>query len=427
MYSDLLKQTIREVSEKLGADSKAARLFANCYPNTLETTTKALEDGRYFVFTGDIPAMWLRDSSAQVRHYLPLAKEHPEIAAMIEGLCRQHTFCMLQDPYANAFNETSNGHCYRHDQTDMIPLDWERKYEIDSLCYPIQLAYLLWKTTGREGHLDAAFHQMLRTVTDLWILEQHHENSPYRFVRTDCPPSDTLPLEGKGNPVVYTGMTWSGFRPSDDACLYGYLIPSNMFAVVVLKMGAQIAQDLFADKALAFDMLRLREEIDQGIKEYGIIDHPRYGKMYAYEVDGHGGVNLMDDANVPSLLSIPYLGYTSWDDPVYQNTRRFILSEDNPYYYKGTALSGIGSPHTPKHYVWPIALCVEGLTTHDPAEAERIMKLLTSSDAGTGYMHEGVFKDDPSRFTRSWFAWANSIFSEFVLHYLKLKEKTCNL
>ena len=427
MFSEILKQTIREVTEKLGADSKAAQLFANCYPNTLETTTKVLEKGQYFVFTGDIPAMWLRDSSAQVRHYLPLAAQNEEIAGMIEGLCRRQTVCILQDPYANAFNETANGHCYRHDQTDMIPLDWERKYEIDSLCYPIQLAYLLWKTAGREGHLDEAFHRMLRTVTDLWVTEQRHEDSPYRFVRTDCPPSDTLPFNGKGAPVGYTGMTWSGFRPSDDACRFGYLIPSNMFASVALKMGAEIAETVFGDEKLSEDMLTLRTQIDEGIRRFGIVRHPVYGEMYAYEVDGLGGVNLMDDANVPSLLSIPYLGYTSKDDPIYMNTRRFVLSRENPYYYEGSVLSGIGSPHTPPDHIWPIALSMEGLTTDDPEEVERLMDLLCVSDAGTGYMHEGVFKNDPRRFTRSWFAWANSLFSEFVLHYLNVKEKTCNL
>jgi len=426
MFSHILNRTIREITEKLGADSKAAQLFANCYPNTLETTTKALEDGRYFVFTGDIPAMWLRDSSAQVRHYLPLAAECEEIAAMIEGLCRQQTACILADPYANAFNETQSGRCYRHDQTDMIPLDWERKYEIDSLCYPIQLAYLLWKTAGRRGHLTEDFHRMLRTVTDLWKTEQHHENSPYRFIRTDCPPSDTLPYEGKGSPVGYTGMTWSGFRPSDDACRFGYLIPSNMFAAVVLKLGAELASDIFKDAVLCGDMLLLREQIEEGIRRFGIVHHPDFGDLYAYEVDGLGGVNLMDDANVPSLLSIPYLGYTAPDDPIYLNTRRFILSRQNPYYYEGTALCGIGSPHTPPDYIWPIALSMQGLTTEDPEEAERLLTLLTLSDGNTGYMHEGVCKDDPSRFTRSWFAWANSLFSEFVLHYLNLKEKTCN-
>lgn len=421
MFESILQETIDKVSSILGKDSHAALLFANCYPNTLSTTTKKLDNGQYFVFTGDIPAMWLRDSSAQVRHYLPLTKQHAEIREMIAGLSMRQAECILQDPYANAYNEEPNGQCYSHDLTDSIPLDWERKYEIDSLCYPIQLAFLLWKTCGETSHLNENFHKMLNTIYSLWKNEQHHEESSYSFIRSNCPPSDTLPENGKGNPVGYTGMTWSGFRPSDDACKYGYLVPSNMFACVSLKQAAEICQEIFSDKELSEKMLKLSEEIDAGIQQYAIFDHPVYGKVYAYEVDGLGNANFMDDANVPSLLSIPYLGYCDSSDPVYQNTRKMILSSENPYYYEGSALKGIGSPHTPKDHVWHIALSMQGLTTKDTNEAEELFRLLTTSDGDTGFMHEGVHKDDPKRFTRSWFAWSNSIFSEFVLHYLELK------
>ncbi|MCF0136603.1 MAG: glycoside hydrolase family 125 protein [Lachnospiraceae bacterium] len=426
MFDEILNRQILDVTRRLGEGSKLAALFANCYPNTLMTTTEKLENGEYFVFTGDIPAMWLRDSSAQVRHYLPLAAQEPIIREMIAGLCRRQTWCILQDPYANAFNKEPNGACWAKDETEDIPLDWERKYEVDSLCYPIQLAYLLWKYTGETSHLDKQFEDALQVISDLWILEQDHSRSSYYFIRRNCPPTDTLPCEGRGNPVAYTGMTWSGFRPSDDACCYGYLIPSNMFAAVTLEQGAEIAREIYRREDMASKMLKLSGEIRRGIETYGIVDHPEFGKVYAYEADGLGHHVLMDDANVPSLLSAPYLGYCAYDDPVYLNTRRMILSPENPYYYEGSALKGIGSPHTPPDHVWHIALSMQGLTSTDPQEMETLLDMLVNSDGDTGYMHEGVHKDDPSRFTRSWFAWSNSLFSEFILHYLETKQGPVN-
>lgn len=421
MLEHILNQEIESVCQQLGPDTRIAKLFRNCYPNTLSTTTKPGSDGRYFVFTGDIPAMWLRDSSAQVRHYLPLAGRHKEIADVIEGLCRQQTFCILTDPYANAYNEEPNWNCYRIDHTERNAYVYERKYEVDSLCYPIQLAYLFWKQTGRTGHFTADFHRALQQIVDLWICEQDHMvQSSYSFERDECPPSDTLSHGGKGAPVAVTGMTWSGFRPSDDACQYGYLIPANMFAWVVLAYVQEIAQAQYQDDLLCQKAEKLRREIKKGIETYAVVEHPDFGPVYAYEVDGLGHVNLMDDANVPSLLSIPYLGYTSVQDPIYQNTRKMILSKVNPYYYEGAALKGIGSPHTPPEYVWHIALSMQGLTTNDPAEAKEVLELLTQTDGETGYMHEGVYVQDPKQFTRAWFAWANSLFSEFVLHYLAI-------
>ena len=407
---------IDRVCEKLGRDTKAARLFMNCYPNTLSTTTK-ISGEDIFVFTGDIPAMWLRDSSAQVRHYLPLAKENDQVLDLLIRLSRKQIRCILLDAYANAYNETP-------DLTTRNACVYERKYEIDSLCYPIQLAFLIYQETGSIHHLDEHFKRALLRILEVFETEQHHEHSLYHFERTDCPPSDTLPEHGKGNPVAFTGMTWSGFRPSDDACRYGYLIPSNMFACVVLKQAAKIASDVYSDEALAERCLNLSVMIHDGIEAYGTIEHPTYGKVYAYEVDGRGNYLLMDDANVPSLLSIPYLGYLPADDPVYQNTRAMVLSSVNPYYYEGKVLSGIGSPHTPPDHIWPIALSMQGLTSNDPDEVKKIFHLLLASVPGTDeetlFMHEGVHKDDPSRFTRPWFAWSNSLFSEFILHYIEL-------
>ena len=414
-----LTPVIEEVCGKLAGRPKLAELFKNCYPNTMATTTKYLEDGSAFVFTGDIPAMWLRDSSAQVRHYIGAARRSEPVAELIEALIARQMFCIQLDPYANAYNEEPNGKCWERDEPAQGPWIWERKYEIDSLCYPFQLAWLFWKATGRTGCFTESFRKSAQMVLDLWTVEQEHsEKSPYYFIRKNCPPTDTLSHEGKGAPVAYTGMTWSGFRPSDDACVYGYLIPSNMFASVVLSYLAEIFGSIYGDAAFARRALALKAQIDVGIRQYGIYEHEKFGKIYAYETDGMGHYTLMDDANVPSLLSIPYLGWCKPDDEIYQNTRRFVLSRENPFYYEGTAMKGVGSPHTPPRYVWHIALSMQGLTSQDWKEKEELLAMLERTDAGTGYMHEGVFVDDPAQFTRPWFAWSNSIFSEFVLHYL---------
>jgi len=411
------------VREKTADRPRLALIFKNALLNTLQTTVKRMPDGTTFVITGDIPAMWLRDSAAQVRPFLALAHEAPELADMIEGLVARQVACILSDPYANAFNEGPTGQGHQADLTDMKPYVWERKYEIDSLCYPLHLAYLLWKRTGRASHLSTTeFAAAARTVIATWRTEQHHESrSPYSFERRNCPPSDTLEREGRGAEVGYTGMTWSGFRPSDDACRYGYLVPANMFAVVALKELAEIAEDVLRDAGLARDASALAREIDEGIRAHGIVEHPDFGPMYAYETDGFGRHYLMDDANVPSLLSIPYLGYAPADDPVYLNTRRFVLSRNNPYYFEGAAASGIGSPHTPPDYVWHIALAMQGLTSPDPGEKRRMLELMADTDAGLGMMHEGFHKDDPSRFSREWFSWANMMYCELLMDYCGIR------
>lgn len=411
-----MKQLMKQIEKNNHDDPKIVSLFRHCFSNTYQTTLRPQEDGTTFVITGDIPAMWLRDSAAQVRPYLVLAERDPDMADMIEGVIRKHFAYINHDPYANAFNEEANGNRYHDDQTAMTALEWERKYEIDSLCYPIQLAYLFWKSTGRTSFMNQSFIDGVHRIIDTWVTEQNHErDSDYHFVRDNCPPQDTLSHNGKGAPVGYTGMTWSGFRPSDDACQYGYFIPGNMFAVVALKQLAEIAKDVLKDNNLREKAIQLANEIQQGIEAYGKVSHPTYGTIYAYETDGLGNHVLMDDANVPSLLSMPYLGYCDLDDPIYQNTRKFLLSSENPYYFHGKSADGIGSPHTPEQYIWHIALAVQGMTAQSQEEKFRILQLLKTTDGGTNYMHEGFHVDDPALYTRSWFAWANSMFSEFVL------------
>lgn len=422
-------QKLGEVlAEKIGASAsehgvdkeKLVKTFQQCFVNTVETTVKCMPEDEVFVITGDIEAMWLRDSSAQVAHYMPYMKEYPLLAQLVRGLVvRQFRYIEI-DPYANAFNVTDNGNCWVKDETEDTPWDWERKYEIDSLAYPIRLLYDYWKATGDNTVLTEQIHRTLQIIIDLWKVEQNHEaQSPYYFRRQNCPVTDTLACDGKGTPVAVTGMLWCGFRPSDDACTYGYLIPANLFAAEALNYVKEIA-DAYGDATLAEQAVVMRKEILAGVEKYGMVDHETFGKIYAYEVDGLGNVNLMDDANVPSLLSLPWLRCLDASDEIYQNTRKFVLSKENPFYYEGTAAKGIGSPHTPPSYVWHIALSMQGLTSVDDAEKNELLKLLLSTDAGTGYMHEGFDCNDPYQFTRDWFAWSNSLFALYVLNYFKL-------
>jgi meiotically up-regulated gene 157 (Mug157) protein len=360
--------------------------------------------------------MWLRDSVEQVMHYVPLAKDDEALQRIIGGLIKRHMFYADIDVYANAFNETANGwHWDANDETEMSPWVWERKFELDSLCFSMKLAYAYWRETELTDIFDERFKRVMESIVHLWHTEQHHaEQSPYRFMRRNCPAHDTMRNAGMGMPVNYTGMIWSGFRPSDDACDFHYNIPSNMFAAVTLCQMGEIAKWVFRDEQLVSEMAQLEEEIRHGISLYGIYNHPVYGRIYAYETDGYGNHCLMDDAGTPGLMSIPYLEYAPVEDTVYQNTRRFILSKENPFYYEGQAAKGIGSPHTPPGYIWHMALSMQGLTADNDEEMLEMIERLENTDAGTGFMHEGFHADDPDTFTRPWFAWSNSLFSQLV-------------
>ena len=294
---------------------------------------------------------------------------------------------------------------------------------MDSLCYPLQLAYLLWKETGETSHLDATFIAGVREILRVWTVEQDHSQSSYRFVRDTDRKEDTLVNDGQGPDFAVTGMTWSAFRPSDDACIYSYLIPSNMFATVVLGYVVEIFDKLNLDGAeeIVPHAQRLQKEIKEGIENYAYMKNAKGEKIYAFEVDGLGNASMMDDPNVPSLLAAPYLGFCSIDDEVYQATRRTILSSENPYYYEGSYAAGLGSSHTFYRYIWPIALAIQGLTTHDKEEKCRILDLMVACDGGTGVMHESFHVDDPTKYSREWFSWANMMFCELVLDYYDLK------
>lgn len=414
LYKGILSQANNMVREHI-QDQKVVDMFENCFGDTLTKTTKYLDDGTVFLVTGDIPAMWLRDSTLQLRPYLLFLGKCEEIDRLVEGVSKRQIEFILQDPYANAFNEEANGNRWDDDIPLQKPSIWERKYEIDSLCFPFQLAYQFWKYTGKTSVFTDSFKKAAETVISLWKVEQNHTDfSTYTFQR---PGTNELRFDGKGSPVGYTGMTWSGFRPSDDACFYHYLIPSNLFAVRVLEMLSEIFEDVYQDASLQIAAENLSVEIERGIQQYGVIKNDAGEWMYVYEADGLGNSLLMDDSNMPSLLSLPMLTNHSKTDKIYQSTRAFILSGQNPYYYEGQYASGIGSPHTPKGYVWPIALAVEGITASTQEEKWEKIQLICQNDADTKQAHESFDCDDPSNFTREWFSWANAMFCELVLDF----------
>lgn len=391
-------------------------MFRQCFLNTLETTVRRLPDGTTFVLTGDIPAMWLRDSASQIEPYVRYAAHDDDLRAMVRGVIRRQARYVALDPYANAFNENPDGQGHHDDRTELTPWVWERKWELDSLCHPLRLLHLYHTATGDAEVFDEDVHRMLTVAVATMRAEQHPESSAYRFERPHPElPTDTLVNGGRGPECGYTGMVRSAFRPSDDACTYGYLVPANMFAVVVLGHVAAFAHDFYGDAALAADAAALRDEIEEGIQRHAIVDHPRHGPVYAYETDGLGNHLLMDDANIPSLLSIPYLGYRPATDETYRNTRAFVLSPGNPYYSEGRHARGIGSPHTKPGQVWPMSLAMQGLTSTDQEERAELLATLAATTAGTGYIHESFDPDDPGVFTRPWFGWANSLYAQFAM------------
>lgn len=423
--SPIVETTIERVKKSV-ADPEIGWLFENCFPNTLDTTVDfSVANGKpdTFVITGDINAMWLRDSSAQVWPYLPLMKQDKTLQQLIAGVINRQTKCILIDPYANAFNpENTDDLGWQSDYTDMKLQLHERKWEVDSLCYPVRLAYQYWKQTGDNTPFDAQWVAACKTIVKTFKEQQRKsDKGPYKFQRKGSNPIDSVPLNGYGYPVKPIGLICSIFRPSDDSTIYPFLIPSNFFAVASLRQLAEMHTSILRDTVFAAECTTLANEVEQALQQYAVYPHPQFGKIYAFEVDGFGNHLLMDDANVPSLLAMPYLGSCSVSDPIYQNTRKFVLSENNPYFFKGTYGEGIGGPHVGMDMIWPMSIIMRAMTTSNEAEIKMCIEALKTTHAETGFMHETFHKNDPRNFTRSWFAWANTLFGELILKTLHEK------
>lgn len=417
--SEVVEKLIEQIKQDI-TDPKLRWMFENCYPNTLDTTVKFQIKNGYpdtFVITGDIHAMWLRDSSAQLWPYLQLMKDDKQLQALIAGLINRQAECILLDPYANAFNDGPIGSYWETDYTQPMKKELhERKWELDSLCYPIRIAYFYYLLTGDTSVFDSTWHNAMQlAVKTMKEQQRKNGNGPYSFARNCERPTDSQINGGFGAPIKPNGMIVSSFRPSDDATQYGFLVPSNMFAVVSLRQLAEIENKVYQHTEFAKECTDLSDEIDRAIQKYAIVNHPVCGKIYAFEVDGFGNSLCMDDANVPSLLAAPYLGYCSQDDPLYQNTRKFIWSDNNPYFFSGKSGEGVGGPHVGLNYAWPMSIIIKGLTTDDTNELKDCLTLLRNTDGNTGFMHESFNVNDDNDFTRSWFAWTNTLFGELIV------------
>ncbi len=426
-HSPAIERAITTVSAQI-TDPELRLIFANCLPNTLDTTVfPGTLEGKpdTFVITGDIDAMWLRDSSAQLWPYLPFCREDPQLATLIEGVIHRQARCILLDPYANAFlrDRSSTPLSWStHDDTTMKPGVGERKWEIDSLCYPLRLAYGYWQATGNTAPFDAqwqaAAHAIVRTFR-----EQQRKDSPgpYHFQRSSPIPSESQMLSGYGNPARAVGLIHSGFRPSDDACIFPLFVPANLFAVVSLRQLAELASRACRSDALARDANALAGEVEAALRMHGQIETEQ-GRIWAYEVDGYGNSLRMDDANAPGLLSLSYLGCVPpAEQALFARTRAFALSPANPYFFQGSAGEGIGGPHAGLDSIWPMSILFRAFSSRDDREIFTCLRTLRNTTAGTHFMHESFLKDDPTRYTRSWFAWANTLFGELVLELARNK------
>lgn len=434
--STAVEQTIQKIKSSIG-NKEIAWLFENCYPNTLDTTVDfEMKDGRpdTYVITGDIDAMWLRDSTAQVWPYLPLMNEDKQLQQLIKGVINRQVHCILKDPYANAFykDETRISEWKNSDLTDMKPGIHERKWEIDSLCYPIRLSHGYWKATGDISVFDEQWKAAVMLVIKTFKEQQRLSyKGPYSFQRTTAWATDGVPLGGYGYPTKKVGLIHSMFRPSDDATIYPFLIPSNLFAAVALRYIIELVSKIGniknkIDGDIINEAMALLKVLGDALQQHASFKHEKFGEVYAYETDSFGNCTFMDDANVPSLLSLPYLGVVKNTDSIYLNTRKHLLSDDNPFYFKGKAAEGIGGPHAGLDYIWPLSIIMRAITSNDDNEIKMCFDTLQKTHAGTGFMHESFNKDDAAKFTRKWFAWVNTLFGELVLKVYKERPHLLN-
>lgn len=387
------------------------RVFGNALPATLDRAIRFTDGPRplTFVPTGDIPAMWHRDATQQVWPYLRWVGQDAALARLVAGVIHQQVDFLLMDPHANAFEATAGASPWADDHTPMHPRVHERKWELDSPAAVMRLSHAWWRATqGGTAPFDAHWREAMAGVLALLREEQGSaEASRYRFQRTTRNPLDSLPLDGRGPPGAPIGLVRSAFRPSDDACTLPFHVPSNFMLRVALDELAALAAAL-GEGALSQDAARLAREVAAALDALPV--------PWPYEIDGHGSVLMMDDANLPSLLSLPWLGAVPRHDPRWQATRASILSgAGNPYFVQGAAAAGIGSPHTGRRHVWPLALVAQALTSDTDDEIRACLRSLLASAARTGLMHESFDADAPQRHTRPWFAWANAMLAELVL------------
>ena len=373
-------------------DIQTARLF-----HTLLHDFFLEDDATTYVQTGDIPAMWLRDSSAQTIPYIRFQNAYPVLRARFAGVIERDARNILTDPYANAVRAD-----YRV---------WERKWEVDSLAWPVILASVYWRSTHDATVFTPDLHRAIGSIVDTYLCEERHRTCsnyayPERVYTNDA-------YDGA------TGMIWGAFRPSDDPVEYRFNIPQNAIAVVALRDIAQLALEGYRDRQLADRAQALGARVQMGIQLYGrFFDPARHLWMYAYETDGFGKYNLMDDANIPNLITLPYIDWCSPFNSTYLATRAFSLSMDDPFFFSGRYAQGLGSPHTPYGYVWPLGIIGRALTATSSIEVATAITTLAETDGESGLIHESFYPDGYWRYTRPEFGWANALGAELFFRSL---------
>ena len=410
MTAFALPPAIKAYLDKAPASSRS--IATKALSNLFEHACIDMPDGSVFVQTGDIPAMWIRDSSWQI---WPLIRftDDPTVLTLIQGVIKAQVHYLTIDPYANAFNIEPNGKCWHKDFDDQSPWVFERKWELDSVTGFLQLSLDL-ADKGQDSHLDSAWWSLADWLVDVLIRETEHAPKSYNFWRNGAPDHDHLANNGRGADFANCGLIWSAFRPSDDACVLPFNVPANLHAVAVLGRLANRAANLRAD--LAARSLALVAKIQAGITNHAVVNLESR-TIFAYEVDGLGNAVLMDDANYPSLLSVPMFHQEVPGD--YEATREFVLSPNNPWYFTGSGLTGVGSPHTGVDRVWPLAVAVQGITADNATEAIECETAIAKSVTADMHIHESVDKDNAEDFTREWFNWAEMTFVELVFRNIE--------
>ena len=416
--SDAVENAVAEIAGAIGHDPELAWMFSNCFPNTLDRAVEhEFVDGRpdTFVVTGDIDAMWLRDSTAQVWPYLRLAPADPALANLLRGVINRQTACVLIDPYANAFSRDGESMSpWADDTTDMRPGVYERKWEVDSLCWVVRLAHGYWKATGDTSAFDGLWQAAMELVLATFQEQQRFDGAgPYRFERKTDRKIDTLVRSGVGPEANPCGLIVSSFRPSDDRCELPYNVPANLMAVAACRQLAEMAETGLLPAELWSQATSLAIQIRAALEIEGVSRVNRE-ETWSYECDAMGNHLQADDPNHPSLLSLPYLGLWNRDHPRYVATRHWALSAANPHYAQGTAASGGTSVHQGDDWIWPLSVITQALTSTDEEEVRSCLRTLKATHAGTGLIHESFHKDDPNQFTREWFGRGNSLFGELI-------------